>query len=41
MSQIIHFELIKTIIQMLHIAFFSIYWNTNNILMSHIYTWMG
>jgi hypothetical protein len=41
MSQIIHFEFIETIIQMLHIAFNSIYGNTHNNLMFHIYTWMG
>jgi len=39
MSWIIHFEIIETIIQMLHIALISIYWNTHNNLMFHIYTW--
>jgi hypothetical protein len=38
-SRIIHFELIKTIIQILHIALINIYWNTHNNLMPHIYTW--
>ncbi len=37
MSQIIHFELIETIIQTLHIALISIYGNTYNNLMFHIY----
>jgi len=41
MSWIIHFELIKTIIQMLHIALSSIDWNTQKNLMLHIYIWMG
>jgi hypothetical protein len=40
MSWIIHFELIETIIQMLHIAFIII-WDTQNNLMSRIYTWIG
>jgi hypothetical protein len=39
MSWIIHFEFIKTIIQMLHITFINIYSNTHNNLMHHIYTW--
>jgi hypothetical protein len=39
MNWIIHFELIETIIQMLHIAFTSIYWNTYNNLMFHVYIW--
>jgi hypothetical protein len=39
MSWIIHFEIIESIIQMLHITLISIYWNTNNNLMLHIYTW--
>jgi hypothetical protein len=39
MSWIIHFEIIETIIQMLHIALINIYWNTHNNLMSHIYIW--
>jgi hypothetical protein len=39
MSQIIHFEHIETIIQMLHIALINLYWNTHNNLMFHIYTW--
>jgi hypothetical protein len=38
MSRIIHFELIETTIQMLHIAFTNIYSNTCNNLMPHIYT---
>jgi hypothetical protein len=38
MSQIIHFELIETTIQMLHIAFTNIYSNTCNNLMLRIYT---
>jgi hypothetical protein len=38
MNRIIHFELMKIIIQMLHIAPTSIYWNTHNNLMFHIYT---
>ncbi len=38
MSQIIHFELIETIIQTLHIALSSIYGNTQNTLVLHIYT---
>jgi hypothetical protein len=41
MNQTTHFELIETTIQMLHIAFISICWNTHNNLMLHIYTWMG
>jgi hypothetical protein len=45
MSQIIHFELIEIIIQiicnMLHIAFIGIYENTHNNLMFHIYIWIG
>jgi hypothetical protein len=32
-----HFELIETTIQTLHIALISIYWNTYNNLMPHIY----
>jgi hypothetical protein len=39
-SWVIHFELIETTIQMLHIALFNIYWNTCNNLMLHIYTWV-
>jgi len=41
MNWIIQIELIKTTIQMLHITFTNIYWNTHNNLMPHIYTWMG
>jgi hypothetical protein len=41
MSQIIHFELIETTIQILHIGQTSIYCNTHNNLMPHIYTGMG
>jgi hypothetical protein len=41
MSWIIHFELIETTIQMLHITFTNMYWNTHNNLMFHIYIWMG
>jgi hypothetical protein len=41
MNQIIHFELIETTIQILHIALTNIYWNTYNKLMFHIYIWMG
>jgi hypothetical protein len=41
MSRIIHFELIEMIIQTIHIAFTSIYYNTHNNLMLHIYIWMG
>jgi hypothetical protein len=41
MSWIIHFKIIETIIQMLHIAVIIIYWNTNNNLMFHIYIWIG
>jgi hypothetical protein len=41
MSRIIHFELIETTIQTLHIAFINIYCNTHNNLMPHIYTWIG
>jgi len=41
MNQIIHIKFIETIIQMLHIAFISIYWNTHNNLMPHIYIWIG
>jgi hypothetical protein len=40
-SWIIHFELIETTIQTLHIALTSIYGNTHNNLVFHIYTWMG
>jgi len=43
MTWIIHFELIETTIQMLHIAFTSTYWNTNNNLMLHkfIFEWVN
>jgi hypothetical protein len=41
MNWIIQIELIETTIQMLHITFTNIYWNTHNNLMPHIYTWMG
>jgi hypothetical protein len=37
MSRIIHFELIETTIQTLHIALINIYENTHNNLMFHIY----
>jgi hypothetical protein len=37
----VHFEPIETIIQRLHIAFISIYWNTHNNLMPHIFVWMN
>ncbi len=40
MNWIIHFEVIETIIQMLHIALISIYWNTHNNWMLYIYTWI-
>jgi hypothetical protein len=38
MIRIINFELVETIIQMLHIAFTTIYCNTHNNLMPRIYT---
>jgi len=38
MNQIIRFQLIETIIQTLHFALTSIYKNTHNNLMFHIYT---
>jgi hypothetical protein len=37
MSRIIHFELIETTIQMLHIALTNIYENTHNNLMVHVH----
>ncbi len=41
MNPIIHFELIKTIIQTFHIAVINIYGNTYNNLIFHIYNQMG